>query len=58
MGLAFVKGRALSVMNAATLQILGMPEKRLDIGEVKHETCTFEMLKMPPSCKSLLGITL
>lgn len=35
-GLAFVKGTALSVKNAATLQILGMPEKREDISEIKH----------------------
>lgn len=35
-GLAFVKGPALPVKNAATLQILGMPEKRGDISEIKH----------------------
>jgi len=34
LGLGFVKGRALSVTNAATLQILGMTEER-DISEIK-----------------------
>lgn len=35
-GLAFVKGTALSVKNAVTLQTLGMSEKREDISEIKN----------------------
>lgn len=34
--LAFVKGTALSVKNTATLQILGIPEKKEDVSEIKH----------------------